>query len=57
MHELRQYQGGATISALQVACVYYVGVQLLVPGQDAGIDFAREYELAEGMVPDGVNEP
>jgi hypothetical protein len=49
MHQLRLYQGGATISALQVACVYYVGVQLLLPGQDAGIDFAREYELAKGM--------
>ena len=22
---------------------------LLLPGQDAGIDFAREYELAKGM--------
>jgi Flp pilus assembly protein TadD len=49
MHQLRQYQGGATISALQVACVYFVGVQLLLPGQDAGIDFAREYELAKDM--------
>ena len=49
MHQLRLYQEGATISALQVACVYYVGVQLLLPGQDAGIDFAREYELAKGM--------
>jgi len=49
MHQLRLYQGGATLSALQVACVYYVGVQLLLPGQDAGIDFAREYELAKGM--------
>jgi hypothetical protein len=26
------------------------GVQLLLPGQDAGIDFAREYGLAKGMV-------
>jgi len=24
-------------------------VQLLLPGQDAGIDFAREYALAKGM--------
>ena len=30
-------------------CVDDVGVQLLLPGQDAGIDFAREYELAKGM--------
>jgi hypothetical protein len=49
IHQLRLYQEGSTISALQVACVYYVGVQLLLPGQDAGIDFAREYELANGM--------
>jgi len=26
-----------------------VGVQLLLPGQDAGMDFAREYALAKGM--------
>lgn len=50
MHQLRWYQSGATVSALQVACILYVGVQLLLPGQDAGIDFSREYELAKGMV-------
>jgi len=49
MHQLRLCQEGNTISALQVACVDDVGVQLLLPGQDAGIDFAREYELAKGM--------
>jgi hypothetical protein len=27
----------------------YVGVQLLLPGQDAGIGLAREYEVAKGM--------
>jgi hypothetical protein len=27
-----------------------VGIQLLLPGQDAGIDLAREYALAQGMV-------
>jgi Flp pilus assembly protein TadD len=57
IHQLRLYQGGATISALQVACVYYVGVQLLLPGQDAGIDFAREYELAKGMAEPGGKTP
>jgi hypothetical protein len=51
-HHLRQYQEGVTVSALQVACILSVGVQLLLPGQDAGIDFAREYELAKGMVDD-----
>ncbi|MFZ0406935.1 MAG: tetratricopeptide repeat protein [Cyanobium sp.] len=25
MHQLRQYQGGVSVSALQVACIYYVG--------------------------------
>lgn len=48
-HHLRLYQGGVTVWALQVACILYVGVQLLLPGQDAGIDFAREYEIAKGM--------
>jgi hypothetical protein len=35
----------SALSALQVVCILYVGMQLLLPGQDAGIDFAREYEL------------
>jgi Flp pilus assembly protein TadD len=56
-HQLRQYQGGSTVSALQVACILYVGVQLLLPGQDAGIDFAREYELAKGMAGGSGKEP
>lgn len=55
-HQLRLYQGGATVSALQVACILYVGVQLLLPGQDAGIDFSREYELAKGMAGGGEGE-
>jgi hypothetical protein len=33
-----------------VACILYVGIQLLLPGQDAGIDLAREYEMAREMV-------
>ena len=37
----------SALSALQVVCILYVGMQLLLPGQDAGIDFAREYELAK----------
>ena len=48
-HHLQHYRGGTNVSALQVVCILYVGVQLLLPGQDAGIDFAREYELAKGM--------
>ena len=46
---LLEAHGVRTISSLQVACVDDVGVQLLLPVQDAGIDFAREYELAKGM--------
>jgi hypothetical protein len=50
---LKHFCGGTTVSALQVVCILYVGVQLLLlPGQDAGIHFAREYELAKGMAPD-----
>jgi tetratricopeptide (TPR) repeat protein len=52
-HTLSHYQGGSTVSALQAACIYYVGIQLLLPGQDAGIDLAREYALAQGMVGGG----
>ena len=48
-HHLQHFRGGTTVSALQVVCILYVGVQLLLPGQDAGIDYAREYELAKGM--------
>ena len=48
-HHLQHFRGGTTVSALQVVCILYVGIQLLLPGQDAGIDFAREYELAKGM--------
>ena len=40
-HQLRLYQGGDSVSALQVACVLYVGVQLLLPGQDAGLNYSQ----------------
>ncbi len=49
-HHLRIYQGEPTVSALQAACVLYVGVQLLLPGEGAGIDLGREYEIARGLV-------
>ncbi|MFN7897786.1 MAG: hypothetical protein ACK5Q6_16825 [Cyanobacteriota bacterium] len=48
-HHLQHYRGGSTVSGLQATCILYVGVQLLLPGQDAGIDFGREYEMAKGM--------
>ena len=47
-HTLRHYRGGMAVSAMEATCVYYAGVQLLLPGQDPGIDLAREYALARG---------
>ena len=49
--------GGTRVSSLQAACILYVGVQLLLPGQDAGIDLGREYEMAKGMAGGGVASP
>ena len=48
-HTLSHYRGGSTVSALEAACIYYAGVQLLLPGQDPGLDLSREYQLAQGM--------
>jgi hypothetical protein len=57
-HQLRHYRGGSTVSALEAACVYYAGLQLLLPGQDPGIDLGREYAMARGMVGgEGSHEP
>jgi hypothetical protein len=55
--QLRHALGRRTVSALQVACSLDVGVQLLLPGQDAGIDLAKEYEMERGMVGDGEKTP
>jgi len=52
-HSLRHYRGGSSVSALEAGCVYDAGVQLLLPGQDPGIDLAREYAMARGMVGGG----
>ena len=54
-HTLSRYQGGTNVSALQAACIYYVGIQLLLPGQDACIDLGREYALALGMAGRGAD--
>jgi len=55
-HHLKHFRGGSNVSALQLVCLLYVGVQLLLPGQVAGIDFAQEYELAKGMAGRGGEE-
>ena len=52
-HTLRHYRDGSTVSALDAACVYYAGVQLLLPGQDPGLDLGRENALAQGMLGEG----
>jgi hypothetical protein len=52
-HQLRHYRGDSTVSALEAACIYDAGVQLLLPEQDPGIDLAREYAMARGMVGEG----
>jgi tetratricopeptide (TPR) repeat protein len=56
-HTLSHYRGGCTVSALEAACVYYAGVQLLLPGQDPGIDLGREYAMARGMAGEGAEVP
>ena len=52
-HTLNRYGGGSTVSALEAACIYYVGVQLLLPGQDPGLDLDQEYGLALGLAGEG----
>lgn len=55
-HQLRFYRGGKTVSAMQAACILFVGAKLLIPGQDTGLDFEKEYEMARSMAklnPDG----
>ena len=49
-HSLHHYRGGSSVSALEAACIYYAGGQPLLPGHDPGIDRAREYAMARGMV-------
>lgn len=48
-HHLNSYRGGRTVSALQLACILFVATTLLLPGQNTGLDFEKEYELAQAM--------
>lgn len=48
-HHLNSYRGGRTVSAMQAACILYVGARLLLPGQETGLDFEKEYAMAETM--------
>ena len=36
-------------SGLQLVSIMYVAFQQIAPGQDAGFDLAREYEMALAM--------
>ncbi|MFM7550899.1 MAG: hypothetical protein ACKO8I_18960, partial [Cyanobacteriota bacterium] len=38
------------VSALQAACLLFVGVRLLLPVQDSGFAFGREHALARKLV-------
>jgi hypothetical protein len=41
--QLRHYNNGEPISHLQLACLLFVGLKLLLPDQESGFDFEREY--------------
>ena len=48
-HHLNTYRGGKTVSAMQAACILFVCAKLLLPEQDTGLDFEKEYETAKAM--------
>lgn len=48
-HHLNTYRGGKTVSAMQAACILFVGAKLLLPEQDTGLDFEKEFETAKAM--------
>ena len=48
--QLRHLPNPKPVTALQAACLLFVGVKLLLPGEEAGFDFEREFEVARGVV-------
>ena len=48
-HHLYTYRGGKTVSAMQAACILFVGTKLLLPDQSTGLDFEKEFETAKAM--------
>lgn len=48
-HHLNTYRGGKTVSAMQAACILFVGAKLLIPNQDTGLDFEKEFGMAQAM--------
>ncbi len=48
--QLRHYRNGEPISHLQAACLLFVGLKLLLPDQESGFDFEREFGVARGSV-------
>jgi Flp pilus assembly protein TadD len=51
--QLRHLPNSKPVSALHAACLLFVGVKLLMPGEDTGFDFEREFEVARGVVGSG----
>ncbi len=51
--QLRHYNNGEPVSHLQAACLLFVGLKLLLPDQESGFDFDREYGVAQGLVGSG----
>jgi hypothetical protein len=47
---LRHLPNPKPVTALEAACLLFVGAQLLLPGQESGFDFQREFELARELV-------
>ncbi len=45
---LRHLPNPKPVTALQAACLLFVGVKLLLPGEEAGFDFEREFAVARG---------
>ncbi len=46
--QLRHYKNGEPISHLQAACLLFVGLKLLLPDQESGFDFEREFGWRRG---------
>lgn len=53
--QLRHLPNPEPISAFQAACLLFVGVQLLLPEEESGFDFQREFEMVRGLVGGGVS--
>jgi len=46
---LKTYRNGKTLSAMHAACILFIGAKLLLPAQDTGLDFEKEYAMAQAI--------